>query len=171
MDTRTTGLDVVARYDTSMRNGDLTLTGALHFNETEITDGREAVGSATQSYIEKGNPRQRHRVAADWRGDALDLRLGLNYHGETASQWLAFGEDCPGEASDAWITNVSAGWRFRGVRVSVGVDNALDAYPDEVNASCSELLNDTLGWGVRYNPDVPYGLSGRILWTHVDASF
>ena len=171
VDTRTTGLDVVARYDTSMRNGDLTLSGALHFNETEITDGRESVGSATQSYIEKGNPRQRHRVAADWSGDALDLHLGLNYHGETASQWLAFGEDCPGEASAAWITNVSAGWRFRGVRVSVGVDNALDAYPDEVNASCSELLNDTLGWGVRYNPDVPYGLSGRILWTRVDASF
>ena len=171
VDTQTTGLDVVARYDTSLLEGELTLTGALHFNETEITDGRESIGSATQSYIEQGNPRQRHRVAADWSGNPLDLHLGLNYFGKTASQWLAFGEDCPGEASAAWITNVSAGWRIRSVRLSVGVDNAFDAYPDEVNASCSELLNDTLGWGVRYNPDVPYGLSGRIFWTRVDTRF
>ena len=79
--------------------------------------------------------------------------------------------DCPGEASPAWITNASIGWRIKGMRLSVGVDNALDEYPDEVNASCSGLLNDVLGWGVRYNPDVPYGLSGRIFWTRVDARF
>ena len=171
VDTRTTGLDVVARYDRALFEGELTLTGALHFNETEITEGRESIGSATQSYIEAGNPRQRHRVAADWSGNPLDLHLGLNYYGKTASQWLAFGEDCPGEASAAWITNISAGWRIRSVRLSAGVDNAFDAYPDEINSSCSELLNDTLGWGVRYNPDVPYGLSGRIFWTRVDAHF
>ena len=171
VDTRTTGLDVVARYDSALLTGDLTLTGALHFNETEITAGRESIGSATQSYIEEGNPKQRHRVAADWIGDALDLHLGLNYYGETASQWLAFGPDCPGEASAAWITNVSAGWRIKGVRFSVGVDNALDEYPDEISSTCSELLNDTLGWGQLHNPDVPYGLSGRIFWTRLDARF
>ena len=171
VDTRTAGLDLVARYDGSLWQGDLALTGALHFNETEITDGRESIGDATQSYIEKGNPRQRHRVAADWTGDALDLHLALNYYGKTASQWLALGEDCPGEASAAWITNVSAGWRIQDVRVSVGVDNAFDAYPEEIGSSCSELLNDTLGWGLRYNPDVPYGLTGRIFWTRVDARF
>ena len=171
VDTRTTGLDVVARYDRALFEGELTLTGALHFNETEITEGRESIGSATQSYIEEGNPRQRHRVAADWSGNPLDLHLGLNYYGKTASQWLAFGEDCPGEASAAWITNISAGWRIKSVRLSAGVDNAFDAYPDEINSSCSELLNDTLGWGVRYNPDVPYGLSGRIFWTRVDTRF
>lgn len=171
VDTRTTGVDLVARYDTSLLRGDLSLTGALHFNETEITEGRESIGSATQSYIEEGNPGQRHRVAADWFGSALDLHLGLNYFGRTASQWLAFGEDCPGEVSPAWITDLSAGWLVKGVRLSVGVDNAFDEYPDEVNPSCSELLNDTLGWGISYNPDVPYGLSGRIFWTRVDTRF
>ena len=171
VNTRTTGLDLVVRYDRTVLDGELTLTGALHFNETEITEGRESIGSATQSYIEEGNPRQRHRVAADWTGVPVDLHLGLNYYGKTASEWLAFGEDCPGEASAAWITNASAGWRINSVRLTVGVDNAFDAYPDEVNSSCSELLNDTLGWGVRYNPDVPYGLSGRIFWTRVDAHF
>lgn len=189
VDTRTTGLDVVARYDSALLTGDLTLTGALHFNETEITAGRELIGSATQSYIEEGNPKQRHRVAADWMGDALDLHLGLNYYGETASQWLAFGPDCPGEASAAWITNVSAGWRFKGVRLSIGVDNAFDEYPDTVSKeigtgdvtrnsdtgiatrSCFDDLNDVLGWGQKHNPDVPYGLSGRIFWTRLDARF
>ena len=86
VDTRTTGLDAVARYDTTLMRGDLSLTGALHFNETEITDGRESIGSATQSYIEEGNPRLRHRVAADWTGAAVDLHLALNYFGKTASQ-------------------------------------------------------------------------------------
>ena len=171
VDTRTTGLDVVARYDRSLLRGDLALTGALHFNETEITDGLESIGSATQSYIEEGNPRQRHRVAADWVGAILDLHLVVNYYGKTASQWLALGEDCPGEVGPAWITDASAGWLIKGVRFSVGVDNAFDTYPDPVPSACSELLNDTLGWGIRYNPDVPYGLSGRIFWTRVDTRF
>ena len=172
VDTRTTGLDVVARYDRALLTGELTLTGALHFNETEIVAGRENIGDHTQSYIEEGNPKQRHRVAADWMGDALDLHLGLNYYGKTESWWLNLMADCPGEASAAWITNISAGWRVKGVRLSVGVDNAFDEYPDEVSSdACSDLLNNTLGWGVRYNPDVPYGLSGRIFWTRLDARF
>ena len=183
VDTRTTGLDLVARYDRALLNGELALTGALHFNETEIIAGRESIGSATQSYIEAGNPQQRHRVAADWMGDALDLHLGLNYYGQTASQWLALAEDCPGEVNPAWITNASAGWRIKGVRLSVGVDNLLDEYPNSVSKevgsggifhpdnSCFDDLNARLGWGVRYNPDVPYGLSGRIFWTRVDARF
>lgn len=174
VDTRTTGLDVVARYDRTLLTGELALIGALHFNETEIITGRENIGGHTQSYIEEGNPKQRHRVAADWMGEALDLHLGLNYYGRAAPQWLNLeGDfpDCPGEISPAWITNVSAGWRVKGVRLTVGVDNALDEYPDEVSSSCSEGLNDILGWGVRYNPDVSYGLSGRIFWTRVDARF
>ena len=171
VDTRTTGVDVVARYDRVLLTGELTLTGALHFNETEITAGREAISSGTQSYIEEGNPKQRHRVAADWMGDPFDLHLGLNYYGKTASQWLFHDPGCPGEVDPAWITNASVGWRIKGMRLSVGVDNAFDEYPNEVSSACSELLNDTLGWGVRYNPDVPYGLSGRIFWTRVDARF
>ena len=173
VDTRTTGLDVVARYDRALLTGELMLTGALHFNETEITAGRETINSATQSFIEEGKPRQRHRIAADWTGDALDLHFGLNYYGKTSPQWLGsdFGPDCPGEVDPAWITNASVGWRIKGVRLSVGVDNAFDEYPNEVSSSCSELLNDTLGWGVRYNPDGPYGLSGRIFWTRLDARF
>ena len=183
VDTRTTGLDVVARYDKALLNGELALTGALHFNETEIIAGRENIGGHTQSYIEEGNPKQRHRVAADWMGDALDLHLGLNYYGKTASQWLNLTPDCPGEASAAWITNASAGWRFKGVRLSVGVDNLLDEYPDTLSKeagsggifhpdnSCFDDFNEGLGWGQPYNPDVPYGLSGRIFWTRVDARF
>ena len=172
VDTRTTGLDVVARHDGNFLGGGLTLTGALHFNETEIIAGRENIGGHTQSYIEKGNPQQRHRVAADWTDDTFDLHMGLNYYGKAAPHWLNLGADCPGEISPAWITNVSAGWRIKGVRLSVGVDNALDEYPDEVSSdSCSDLLNKTLGWGLRYNPDVSYGISGRIFWTRVDARF
>ena len=171
VDTRTTGLDVVARYDRTLLNGELALTGALHFNETEIIAGRDNIGGHTQSYIEDGTPQQRHRAAADWMGNALDLHLGLNYYGKTASQWILADPDCPGEASPAWITNVSAGWRVKGVRLSVGVDNALDEYPDTMSDACSDLFNGVLGWGVKYNGDVPYGLSGRIFWTRVDARF
>ena len=183
VDTRTTGLDVVARYDRALLTGELALTGALHFNETEIIAGRDNIGGHTQSYIEAGNPKQRHRAAADWTGDALDLHLGLNYFGKTAPHWLNLTPDCPGEISPAWITNVSAGWRIKGVRLSVGVDNAFDEYPDEISdkagsggifaqdSSCFYDLNAGLGWGTRYNPDVSYGISGRIFWTRIDARF
>ena len=171
VDTRTTGLDVVATHDRSLLSGELTLTGALHFNETEITVGRDNIASHSQSYIEEGNPRQRHRLAADWADARFDLHLGLNYFGKASPQWILADPECPGEISPAWVTNASAGWRLGSVRLSVGIDNALDEYPDTVSASCSELLNDVLGWGIRYSGDAAYGLSGRIFWTRVDARF
>ena len=171
VDTRTTGLDVVATHDREFLSGELTLTGALHFNETEITAGRDTIAPYRQSYIEEGNPRQRHRIAADWADDTLNLHLGMNYFGKAAPQWILADPDCPGEISPAWVTNASAGWRLGGVRLSVGIDNALDEYPDAVNPSCSELLNNVLGWGIQYSGDAAYGLSGRIFWTRVDARF
>lgn len=171
VDTRTTGLDVVATHGRDFLSGELTLTGALHFNETEITAGRDSIAQSRQSYIEEGNPRQRHRLAADWVDDTFDLHLGLNYFGKASPQWILESPDCPGEISPAWVTNASAGWRLGSVRLSVGVDNALEEYPDEVSTSCSELLNGVLGWGIRYSGDAAYGLSGRIFWTRLDARF
>ena len=66
VDTRSTGLDVVTTHDRDFLSGELILIGALHFNETEITAGHDNIASHSQSYIEEGNPRQRHLLAADW---------------------------------------------------------------------------------------------------------
>ena len=103
--------------------------------------------------------------------DRFDLHLGLNYFGKASPQWILQDPDCSGEISPAWVTNASAGWRLGSVRLSVVIDNALDEFSDTVSASCSELLNIVLGWGIRYSGDAAYGLSGRIFWTRVDARF
>ena len=86
VDTRTPGLDVVATHDRDSLSGELTLTGALHFNETEITAGRDNFTQYRQSYIEERNPRQRHRLAAGAADETFDLHLGVNYFGKAVRQ-------------------------------------------------------------------------------------
>ena len=182
IDTETEGLDIVANYDTPMLNGELQLTGSLHFNRTEITNGRDRVTSAVQSFIEDGNPQEKYRLSAAWTdSDAFDLNVSLNYFGKAHPHWFDITKECPGAISSAWITDVSAGWAFDGVRVTVGVDNLLDQYPDQISQSapfphpdfptCLEFFNRLLGWGVRYNPDSSYGLSGRTWYTRIGTSF
>ncbi len=177
VDTRTTGFDVVASHSSELMGGDLILTGALHYNRTEITAGRDRIGNATRSFIERGNPRQQHRIHASWRdGGPFELNFGVNYFGKAAPQWLNGGDDfppdCPGEISPAWIADASVGFRIgNGVQVTLGVNNLLDEYPDGVSESCSGILNGILGWGIPYNPDASYGLSGRIWYTRFDATF
>ncbi len=174
LDTRTTGLDVVAEHRRAFASGDLTLTGALHFNRTRITAANDGVGEPTRSFVERGNPRQRHRIHASWTdGEKYDLDIGVNYFGKSAPQWLSFSSTCPGEISPAWIADASVGFRLRdGVRFTLGASNLLDEYPDEIqDKDCADLLNATLGWGVRYNPDTSYGLSGRIWYSRLDVTF
>ena len=173
VDTTTSGLDVVASRDWLFMEGQLTLSGALHFNQTDIDREMGSISSSTRSYIEEGAPQQRHRVAASWTDDeSLELNVGVNYFGKASPQWLLGDPTCPGEISPAWITDASARWRLAsGVRLTVGVDNLLDQYPDKIGDSCSDLLNGVLGWGISYNPDATYGLSGRIWYTRIDATF
>ena len=177
VDTETTGLDFVATHDRTFMEGELILRAALHFNRTEIAAGGGRIGNATRSFVERGTPRQQHRLHANWDdGNSLEINVGLNYFGKAAPQWLNgaddFPPDCPGEISPAWIADVSAGLNMgRGIQLTFGVNNLLDEYPDEVTASCSNILNGVLGWGIRYNPDATYGISGRIWYTRLKATF
>ena len=178
-DTRTTGLDIVARHGRTLAGGDLALTSALHFNRTEITASSASLQNHSRSYIEYGNPRQQHRMSADWTSAGpLDLHFGLNYYGKAAPHWLNITPDCPGEISEAWIAGVEAGWRFNNLRLAVGADNLFDEYPDPVSEDCSLNafgpglgLNNFLGFGVRYSPDTSYGLAGRLWYLRLDATF
>ena len=171
-DTLTKGLDIVARSEQALGGGSLTLTGALHFNRTEITASSSNLKDHSRSYIEDGNPRQQHRIAADWTDEeSLDLHFGLNYYGKASPQWFLQDPTCPGEISSAWITSLEAGWRFGRLRVAVGADNLLDEYPDPVSEDCSHVLNNVLGWGIKYSPDTSYGLSGRLWYMRLDATF
>ena len=173
VDTRTTGLDVVASHSREFMGGNLTLTGALHFNRTEITAGQDRIGGPTRSFVERANPRQKHRIHANWDDEGVvEFDVGVNYFGKAAPQWLSLGADCPGEISSAWIADASVRWPLGGgMRLTVGVDNLLDEYPDQIDQACSDLLNGVLGWGILYNPDTSYGLSGRIWYTRLNATF
>ena len=96
VDTTTSGLDVVASRDWLFMEGQLTLSGALHFNQTDIDREMGSISSSTRSYIEEGAPQQRHRVAASWTDDeSLELNVGVNYFGKASPQWLLGDPTCP----------------------------------------------------------------------------
>ncbi len=168
-DTTTEGGDLVARYQRGWLAGDLTLTGALHLNKTRIKDVHGVIEPETRSYIEDGNPKQRRSFAADWQRGPWDTHLAFNYFGKTKPFWLGF-SDC-GPIDSAWLTDVGAGYTFGKLRLSAGLDNLFNNYPNRINQACADVLNSFLGWGFRYNPDASYGSNGRLWSIRLDATF
>ena len=172
-DTRTVGLDIVARHEQDFGAGTLALSAALHFNRTGILQASAILPGDARSFIEYGNPRQQHRLAASWDdGTQFDAHVGLNYFGKAHPWWFLESPSCPGEISPAWIASAEVGWRLGRLRLAAGADNLLDEYPDPVSdAICSLIMNNYLGWGIRYSPDTSYGVSGRIWYLRLDATF
>lgn len=176
VDTRTSGLDFVMRRNFPMATGNLTLSGALHYNRTEIIQTSGVVSDHLRSYIEKGLPQQKHTFAVDWAGNGpVDFHLGANYFGSAEPDWFEMARQGCGsqwaEISSAWIMEAEVGWRIGNFRLAVGADNLLDKYPHEIDEACQGILNGVLGWGLRYNPDTSYGLAGRIWYTRLSATF
>ena len=56
VDTTTSGLDIVASRDWPFMEGQFTLSGTLHFNETDVDKEIETISSLTRSFIEEGVP-------------------------------------------------------------------------------------------------------------------
>lgn len=60
------GLDGALRPVTAGRGGRTDAGWRPHFKQSKITNGRRSMGTATESCVEEGNPRQCRCVADDW---------------------------------------------------------------------------------------------------------
>ncbi len=146
IDTETKGLDIVASYGTEMSGGQLTLTGAANFTDTEVTSinipaSVQAVfGSTyvTSTYFnreetgrfESALPRQKVSVSAKWQKDRFTGTLRGNYYGEI--EYTPTNSDNDETFGSKVLLDLDLAYQLsESLRWSVGANNLLNTYPDQ----------------------------------------
>jgi iron complex outermembrane receptor protein len=177
IDTRTTGLDVVAEYSNEVGGGTLDLTALLHWNDTEVKSRRSqsAILSPEQLFddsqvtlVEEGQPGQRHVFQAVWARGGWDWTLRANYYGEVAGEGFTpgFKQTWDGQT----LFDAALGWNVTDkLRISIGGNNIFDTYPDKwdpAQAFPFPQLGFTYGWET-----LPFGINGAYYYGKVDFRF
>ena len=169
VNTRTRGFDVSASWGVPAAGGYLWISANGHSNKTEITGENlpsaapadlsfgDYYGGWVADLLENGQPRTQASLSADWRHDTWGVLVRLNHFGETTQHPLDTGMVTV--EADSTV-DVEARIERGSVRAALGVNNLLDALPDEL---AKTHLSNVL-WGIRYPTDTPYGLAGRFVY-------
>lgn len=195
IDTKTTGLDVVASYRVpEFGLGKFRLSVGYNLNNTKITDRRVFSGFTAQRLFARqesfrltdGQPKNKLNASLDWDYDNVGMTLRTNRYGEvflpsgfsTAANnnniALAPG-DVPGDIflSPKWITDLE--FRFKPVEsisIAFGANNLLDVYPDRLPFGAVNGVNYGFNNSfLPYSSQSPFGFSGRFVYGRVSVDF
>ena len=165
IDTKTQGVDVIARYGFQVGRSTLRLTGAFNRNDTEVTrvaptpphlEGFEETlfGRVERGRIEEGQPQDNINFMVYYSLGAFAVMARTIRFGEVTIRNASPAQDQTFSAK--WITDLDATYNFWGqLTVGVGASNLFDVYPDE-----NIPANSTSGILV-YNGTSPFGFNGR----------
>jgi iron complex outermembrane receptor protein len=195
IDTRTTGLDIVASYRVpEFGLGKFRVSVGYNLNNTKITDRRVFSGFTAQrlfarqeSYrLTDGQPKNKLNASLDWDYNNVGMTLRTNRYGEvflpsgfsTAANNsnITTGPGIvPGDIflSPKWITDLE--FRFKpveSVSIAFGANNLLDVYPDRLPFGTV----DGVSYGFNnsflpYSSQSPFGFSGRFVYGRVSIDF
>jgi iron complex outermembrane receptor protein len=195
IDTRTSGLDIVASYRVpEFGFGKFRLSVGYNLNNTKITDRKVFSGFTAQRLFARqesfrltdGQPKNKLNVSLDWDYDKFGLTLRTNRYGEvflpsgfsTAANnnniALAPG-DVPGDIflSPKWITDLEL--RFKpteSISIAFGANNLLDVYPDRLPFGTVNSVNYGFNNSfLPYSSQSPFGFSGRFVYGRVSVDF
>ena len=175
IDTRTRGVDVVARWARDLGNESaLRATGGYNFTRTRITRvaanppqlaqvNQVLLGRTERSRIEEAQPWTSFRVNVGWTRRAWGVELQQARFGSFWSRPdLSVPVGTAFAVSDQrfrarWITDLSVTRRFEQVTVAVGADNLFDVYPDRLAPTNPENFGGTR----MFSPFTPFGQNGR----------
>ena len=171
IDTRTKGVDVVARYAVDLRNAGVTrFTGGYNHTETHVTRiastpaalaAQQAVlfDRIEQGRLEVGQPHDNLTLALDHTLSRFSATLRGTRFGSVAFRGLATNSTLDQTFSAKWITDVNASYGItRQVRFTIGSNNLFDVYPDK------QIAGNTTS-GIRpYNALSPFGFNGRFVY-------
>jgi iron complex outermembrane receptor protein len=177
IDTRTTGLDVVAEHTSSVAGGKLVLSGQLGFNKTEVTkrhsqssllSGTQLFDDAQVTLIEHGQPRVHHAVAADYSTGPWNLNTRASYYGSVQGQGFTAPYIQTWDAK--WLVDASVRYNFtKRISLTAGATNLFNTYPtawDKTKAFPFPQLGFTYCWET-----CPIGINGRQMYARVDVAF
>jgi len=191
IDTKTTGLDVVANYGIDLkRNGLLRLTAGYNQNRTKVTKvvvntppqlgnlGEQLFGQAERGRIEVGQPRNNLLLTGMYERKNLTLTARTQRFGEVTSIALratGTARQVPNQTYGAkFISDLSASYKLlRRTTITLGSDNVFDVYPDQ-NIDRGDVATNYGGQGTfgvfRYSGLSPFGFNGRYVYARVGYS-
>jgi len=179
-DTRTRGAELVANWRHILGAGELLLTGAYSYAQTEL---RNIVATPAQLLVmdpdyalfglEEGNtltdaaPRTRAQFSTNWRSDRWSLLARLSRHGSTTRIFDFGGGYIPRQTYGAELQfdaeadyQITPRWS-----VALGGQNLTDRYPDRSNPDISYFGN------LPYDVLSPIGINGAYYYTRLRYAF
>ncbi len=190
IDTDTTGVDIISTFgDISFLGGDLLITFAANFTDTEITDifsntptlasipPDVIFGGFQPSVIETWQPESRVILGFNHNIGNFTTNLAFNYYGEYTT--VDSGDQTYGAKT---LVDLRVNYQFNdGVSVYLAGNNILDVTPDEVTNSGSRggLFESAPGLEDMGSPTVfkysrrsaPYGFNGAYWGVGVQVNF
>ncbi|NBB73531.1 MAG: TonB-dependent receptor [Bacteroidetes bacterium] len=170
-DTETIGLDVVATYRLRTGVGNVELSAAGNYNDTDIEAlnvppalddqadtffGRQQKGLLTES-----NPRTKLTLSADYGVGPLSLFLRTVRFGEFTRAGFAENQLHSAE----WVLDATVSYEIiDGATLSVGANNLLNNYPDK------QVLNNSYLGVFEYAP-VQQGFNGAFYFARLNLAF
>ncbi len=175
-DTRTTGVDIVGTWRGTAGPGRLGLTWATNFNDTKFTDYNAALFPEwTRTAYTRNVPRFTSHLSAEYEWNKLGLLARVRHFDDWtyvaangATNGLGVVTTAPIYQDVAAVTflDLVGTWRFSdSLNFSVGVENVLDDYSDQVQ------LITVRNNGRIYPGGAPYENDGRNLYGRVVLRF
>ena len=166
VDTETEGVDIVAIYETSALGGQLSLSAAATFTDTEVQNPG-VIGEEELNILETANPESKIILSGSWRGEHWDFELRLTEFGETERDFdFGGGFPDPQEYDSKWSTDLEIGYRVSdNWQIVVGADNVFDQYADLSNGNINFFNN------LPYDVISPIGFNGRFVYGRTKFTF
>jgi iron complex outermembrane receptor protein len=172
IDTKTQGLDVIARYAVDLGNVGITrLTGGANWTESHVTRISATPPALTsqqsllfdrveQGRIEIGQPHRTVQLTLDHTYRDFTGTIHTQQFGAVGFRGSFTTPALDQNFSAQWITDVNASYTFlRQLRLTIGANNLFDVYPDEQIPA-----NGNSGIWPYSNTLTTFGFNGRFIY-------
>lgn len=179
VDSRTTGIDIIARYAVQVEDYTIRTTLGANITQTEITNKDEITtpaalaqytsvplfGRVEQGRYEEGQPSSSVQSSISVSRDAWDVLIRVNRFGEYKSYHTS-NPDLDQVYSEKFITDLEISREVAtGTRFAVGVNNLFDVYPDRT-------LQPSSNFGIfQFSGLTPFGFDGRYIYSRLTLNF
>ena len=180
IDTKTTGVDVVAGWRGQALSGDLELTAAYSYAQTKIDRFNPTpaallgidptfrlIGVEEINTIEEAAPRDKLVVTANWQGERIGALARVSHYG-SAVRVFNFGGGFEPRQRYGAETQLDLEGSYaitKGFKATLGASNVLDEYPDLSSGDINFFGN------LPYDILSPIGVNGRFVYVRLSAAF
>lgn len=163
-DTKTRGVDLAGSYYLPTSNGNLKLTGAINYNDTEVVRQNGNISDYGVTRIEDGLPNWNANVSATWQLDAWQLYARARYFGEWTDAAAQDSGNIFQDFGAEVVFDLAVSWQMSPqFKVKLGAENIFDNYPDEAGFQANR--------GLIYSRNAPYDTDGGQYYLRFDYRF